>query len=46
MRDGKTDLEKIITDTYYFRDAAKAFSDFDTNAGNMLKVEIDFSQIA
>lgn len=45
VKDGRVDLGQIITDTYYFKDAAKAFSDFDQNAGSMLKVEIDFSKI-
>lgn len=39
-------LEKIITNTYAFKDAAKAFKDFSENQGNMLKISIDFSQIA
>ena len=45
VKDGKTDLEKIITNTYDFKDAAAAFAEFDKNAGNMLKVELDFSKI-
>lgn len=45
VRAGKVDLEKIITNTYEFRDAAAAFADFDKNAGNMLKVEIDFTKM-
>ncbi|MBO1265240.1 zinc-binding alcohol dehydrogenase family protein [Proteiniclasticum sp. SCR006] len=42
VKSGKVDLEKIITDIYDFDDAAKAFSDFDQNAANMLKVLIEF----
>lgn len=45
VKDGKIPLEKIITNTYDFKDAVKAFSDFDKNPGNMLKVEIDFSKM-
>ena len=43
VKDGKADLEKIITNTYPFEDAPKAFEDFSNNAGNMLKVVIDFT---
>lgn len=42
---GKVDLEKIITDTYAFGDAAKAFHDFSENGANMLKVVIDFTKL-
>ena len=42
VKSGKVDLEKIITNIYDFDDAAKAFSDFDQNAANMLKVLIEF----
>ena len=42
---GKAPLEKIITNTYRFHDAAKAFEDFAHNPGDMLKVVIDFSDI-
>lgn len=42
---GNAPLRKIITNTYPFRDAAKAFADFAHNPGNMLKVSIDFSDI-
>ena len=37
-------LEKIITNVYSFKDAATAFSDFDKNAGSMLKVVLDFTK--
>lgn len=43
---GKAPLEKIITNTYAFDDAAQAFYDFAHNPGNMLKVVIDFSNIS
>lgn len=43
---GKAPLEKIITNTYAFDDAAKAFYDFAHNPGDMLKVVIDFSNIS
>ncbi len=45
VKDKKADLDKVITNTYYFKDAEKAFADFDKNAADMLKVMIDFSKI-
>lgn len=39
---GEVDLEKIITNTYSAYDAGKAFEDFSNNAGNMLKVLLQF----
>ena len=45
VKDGKVDLEKIITDVYAFEDAEKAFADFDKSSGNMLKVVLDFTNI-
>ena len=45
VKDGKVDLEKVITNTYKFDDAAAAFNDFATNGGEMLKVVLDFSEI-
>lgn len=45
VKDGKVDLEKIITDVYPFDQAAQAFEDFSTRGGEMLKVGIDFSDI-
>ena len=45
VKEGKVDLEKIITNVYEFNDAAQAFSDFDKMSGSMLKVGIDFSNI-
>ena len=42
---GKAPLDKIITNTYRFHDAPKAFEDFAHNPGDMLKVVIDFSDI-
>lgn len=39
---GKAPLHKIITNTYAFDDAAKAFDDFAHNPGNMLKVVFVF----
>lgn len=45
VKAGKAPLEKIITNTYQFADAAKAFEDFANNPGDMLKVSIDFSEI-
>ena len=43
---GKAPLHKIITNTYAFDDAAKAFDDFAHNPGDMLKVVFDFSKIS
>lgn len=45
VRGGGVPLENIITNAYKFEEAAKAFEDFSNNAGNMLKVVIDFSEI-
>lgn len=45
VKEGKVDLEKIITNVYEFNDAARAFSDFDKMSGSMLKVGIDFRNI-
>lgn len=45
VKEGKVDLGSIITNTYKFDDAAKAFHDFATNSGEMLKVVLDFSEI-
>lgn len=44
VKSGKVDLEKIVTNTYDFDDAPKAFEDFSNNAANMLKVVIDFNK--
>jgi threonine dehydrogenase-like Zn-dependent dehydrogenase len=35
-------LDSIITNTYGFIDAARAFADFDKNSGEMLKVVLEF----
>ena len=35
-------LDDVVTNVYKFEDAAKAFEDFDKNAGSMLKVMIEF----
>lgn len=40
---GKVDLEKIITHEYKLDNIDQAFADFDRNAGQMLKVMIDFT---
>jgi 2-desacetyl-2-hydroxyethyl bacteriochlorophyllide A dehydrogenase len=40
---GGLPLEQIITNTYPYLDAAKAFKDFSENTGDMLKVELDFT---
>lgn len=44
VKNGGVPLEKIVTNTYGFSEAAQAFADFDKNAGSMLKVRIDFSK--
>lgn len=44
VKEGKVDLEKIVTNTYSFDEAAKAFSDFDKNVASMLKVIIKFTE--
>lgn len=43
VKGGGVDLEKIVTNTYKFDDAPKAFADFSANAGKMLKVVLDFT---
>lgn len=42
VKAGEIPLDKIITDTYSFNDAPKAFEDFANNPGHMLKVMINF----
>ena len=42
---GRVPLENIITHSYLFEDAAKAFEDFANNQGDMLKVILDFTHI-
>ena len=44
VKGGKIDLEKIVTNTYAWTDAPRAFADFDKNAGQMLKVVFDFTK--
>lgn len=39
---GRVDLRKVITNTYAFAEAPKAFADFAAHGADMLKVEIDF----
>lgn len=43
VKRGEAPLEKIITNTYRFQDAASAFTDFAGNQGEMLKTCIDFT---
>lgn len=43
VRAGGVPLDKIVTNTYKFADAPKAFADFAAGAGKMLKVVIDFT---
>ncbi len=42
VKGGNVPLEKVITNTYSFSDAAKAFADFAAHGNEMLKVEINF----
>lgn len=39
---GATGIDRIVTNTYKWTDAATAFREFDENAGSMLKVLLDF----
>ncbi len=43
VKEGRVDLEKIVTNVYAFNDAAQAFEDFSSRGGGMLKVGIDFT---
>lgn len=43
VKAGGVPLDKIVTNTYKFADAPKAFADFAAGAGKMLKVVIDFT---
>lgn len=42
FKTGAFDFENVISDTFKFGDAKKAFETFDKNAGKMLKVVIEF----
>ncbi|WP_434798735.1 zinc-binding alcohol dehydrogenase family protein [Terrisporobacter vanillatitrophus] len=42
VKEGKVDLDKIVTNTYKFEEAGKAFEDFVNNGASMLKVLIEF----
>ncbi len=42
FKSGAFDFERVISATFPFDDAAKAFETFDKNAGSMLKVMIEF----
>ena len=42
VRGNDIDLEGIVTATYRMEDAPAAFKDFDRNAGDMLKVILEF----
>jgi 2-desacetyl-2-hydroxyethyl bacteriochlorophyllide A dehydrogenase len=42
VKDGKVCIDKVITDVYDYTQAPQAFSDFDKNAGSMLKVVLKF----
>ena len=45
VKEDSADLEKIITHTYDFMEAPKAFHDFANSKGDILKIIIDFSNI-
>ena len=45
VKDGRVDLDQIITNIYPFRDVEKAFREFSANSAEMLKVMIDFADI-
>ena len=42
VKSGDVALEKVITNTYKFDEAAKAFSEFSSRGNEMLKVMINF----
>lgn len=42
VREGKANIEKVITNVYDYEQAAQAFLDFDKNPGSMLKVVLKF----
>lgn len=44
VKSGRIDVSKAITNTYRFTDAPCAFEDFKNNAGQMLKVMLDFTE--
>lgn len=46
VREGRLDLEKIISNIYPFEEAAQAFADFSAMRGEMIKVLIDFTSLA
>ncbi len=43
VKAGGVDLDKIVTNTYKWTDAPRAFEEFSANAGKMLKVVLDFT---
>ena len=43
-KSGKANIEKVVTNTYDFDDAPKAFKDFSEHAADMLRVVIKFPQ--
>lgn len=43
VKAGGVDLDKIVTNTYRWTDAPRAFEEFAANAGRMLKVVLDFT---
>ncbi|WP_407637959.1 zinc-binding alcohol dehydrogenase family protein [Clostridium culturomicium] len=42
VKEGKVNLDKVVTNTYKFDDAPRAFEEFDKNAASMLKVLLEF----
>jgi len=45
VKSGAVNLADIVTDTYCWEDVARAFSEFDREAGNKLKVVLDFINV-
>jgi len=43
VKSGAVDIKKVITNTYSFDEAPRAFSEFAAHSADMLKVEIDFT---
>ena len=43
VKQGNIPLNKIVTNTYKLDDIEQAFTDFDANAGKMLKVVVNFT---
>ena len=42
VREGRTDLDAVISQVYDFQDAAQAWKDFSENQGTLMKVMLKF----